>query len=318
MLNSSMTSTLFNDLLALCRNSANQSQKSSHWTKLTSQFSVKNGKVSGISGFSPRSARFLFLTYYYHSFLQLLNFRNFLDVYSSRWYGIVDSVLARQRRSLDNDAYRHVCTFLFLERHIPLADIHTLCVIGDGQANFVSPILASNPFSKVISVNLPEILLNDLELIVQSGTPVSSISLCTKQDDLRHAFQDQTTKLVLVPASSSHILFNQPIDLFVNIASFGEMTSDTIAQYFSIVKSSVNGAYLYCCNRLEKHLDHSEITVFDNYPWEGYDRIYCDEPCPWHQHFYTTRFKKIFPIPTLHRPYDGQINHRLVRYPPFS
>jgi putative sugar O-methyltransferase len=312
-----MTSTLFNDLFVLCRNSANQSQKSSHWAKLTSQFSVKNGKVTGVSGFSPRSTRLPFLTYYYHALLQLLNFKNFLDVYNSRWYGIVDSVLARQRRSLDNDAYRHVCTFLFLERHIRLADIHTVCVIGDGQSNFVCPMLATNTFSKVISVNLPEILLSDLELIVKSGNLLSSIVLCTKQEDLSHALQDQTIKLVLVPASSSHILFNQPIDLFVNIASFGEMTSDTITQYFSIVKSSVNGAFLYCCNRLKKRLDASETTLFDGYPWEGCESIYCDEPCPWHQQFYTTRFKRFFPFPTLRRSYDGQINHRLVRYPPF-
>jgi putative sugar O-methyltransferase len=314
-----MTSTLFNDLFALCQSSANQSQKSSHWTKLTSQFRVKKGKIIGISGFSPRSKRLLFLTYYYHAFLQRLNFgKNFLDVYNSRWYGIMDNILARQRRSLDNDAYRHVCTLLFLERHIRFPDIHTVCVIGDGQANFVSPILAVNTFSKVISVNLPEVLLSDLELILKSGTAVSTIILCTKQEDLRHALQDQTTKLVLIPASSSQILFNQPIDLFVNIASFGEMTSDTIAKYFSIIKSSVNGAYLYCCNRLEKRLDDRESTVFDNYPWEGYESIYCDEPCPWHQQYYTTRFKRFFPFPTLRRSYDGQINHRLVRYPPLT
>lgn len=313
-----MTSTLFNDLYALCRSSVNQGQKSTHWTNLTSQFTYRNGKVTGLSGFSPRSKRLSFFTYYYHLFLQFLNFNDFLIAHRSRWYNIVDQVLSRQQRSLDNDAYRHVCTLSFLENHLNFSDINTVCIIGDGQANFVAPVLADNTFSKVISVNLPEILLSDLELIVQSGTPASSICLCTDRENLQRSLSDPTTKLILIPAFSSDVLFNQPVDLFVNIASFGEMTNDTIAHYFSIIKSSRSGAYLYCCNRLEKRLSPSELTIFENYPWEGYEGIYCDEPCPWHQQFYTPHMTRFFPIPMIHRSYDGQINHRLVRYPSFS
>ena len=106
--------------------------------------------------------------------------------------------------------------------------MHTLCVIGDGQANFVSPVLASNSFSKVISVNLPEVLLSDLELILKAGTPESSIRLCTNSKILCEALQDRTIKLILAPASFCAILSHHPIDLFVDIASFGEMTLDCI------------------------------------------------------------------------------------------
>ena len=228
----------------------------------------------------------------------------------------MDDILARQRRSLDNDAYRHVCTLLFLERCMRLSDIQTACVIGDGQANFVSPTLAANTFSKVISVNLPEILLSDLELIIKSGISESCICLCTKQDQLCAALQNHATKLILVPASSCDILTNMPIDLFVNIVSFGEMSRDSIAQYFSIIKSSTKGAYLYCCNRVEKYLDAGEVTMFDAYPWEGYETILFDEPCPWHQQFYTTRSKRVFPLPTIRQSYNGQVYHRLLKYPP--
>lgn len=310
-----MTADLFSKLHELCHESASQSQKSSHWALLTSRFSVKNGIVKGISGFSPRSYRFPFLSYYYHALLQKLNFENFFDVYHSKWYGIMDNILARQRRSLDNDAYRHVCSLLFLERHIRFQDIHTVCVIGDGQANFVSPILAANTFLKVISVNLPEVLLSDLELLLKSGIPESCICLCTKHEDLCAALQNHKVKLLLVPAAFCSLLFEKPIDLFVNIVSFGEMSIDCIAQYFSIIKSSTKGAYLYCCNRLEKHLSDGEITMFGNYPWEGYETILSDEPCSWHQCFYTTRTKRVFPVPTIRQPYDGQIHHRLVKYP---
>jgi hypothetical protein len=122
--------------------------------------------------------------------------------------------------------------------------------------------------------------------------------------------------IFMVPAGNSDILYNKPIDLFVNMVSFGEMTIDSIDKYFSIVKSSVNGAYLYCCNRMYKKLEGGEITRFSDYPWGGEINILVDEECPWHKHFYTTRSFRFLPIPQIFRPYDGQIWHRLVQYAP--
>jgi len=317
MSNSQTPSKLFSDLYAACYSPANATQKSSHWAARTSRFSVENGKVNGIAGFSSRSIRIPFLTYYLHAFLQFLNFRNFYDAILSKWYGSFDTVLSKQGRSLDNDAYRHVCTFTFLEKYINFSSIDTVCVIGDGQANFVSPLLARNTFSKVISVNLPEVLISDLELILQLDIQESSICVCTKHDDICVALQDQAIKLILVPASFNSILLHQPIDLFVNIASFGEMTQDIIEKYFAIIKSSSKGAYLYCCNRLEKRLEGGEVSLFENYPWEGYSIMYADDDCPWHQQFYEVYFNKCFPVVSIRRPYDGAIKHRLVRYPPW-
>lgn len=209
-----------------------------------------------------------------------------------------------------------MCTFNFLERHLDFSSINTVCVIGDGQANFVSPLLATDTFPKLISVNLPEVLLSDLELLSKSLISETSIVVSTTPQDLSRALHDPTVKLILVPASCSTILSQQPIDLFVNIVSFGEMNNNIIADYFSIIKSSVTGAYLYCCNRLTKRLDACETTAFYNYPWDPFESIYCDEPCPWHQKFYTTRFLKLLPFPMVLRPYHGQINHRLVKYSP--
>ncbi len=159
-------------------------------------------------------------SYYLHLILQALNFPDFISTYISKWYQIVDSALLEQRRSLDNDAFRHVSTFLLLDNLIGLSKIKTVCVIGDGQANFTLPALESRLFKKVISVKLTEILISDLELIKMSGIEESSISVCDTSEDLCTSLRDKSMQLVIVPASKAKILYNQPINLFVNIASF--------------------------------------------------------------------------------------------------
>lgn len=310
-----MPSPSFSKLLAIYANdNKNSHTKSSHWSSRLTSFAIIKSKVKGIHGFSPRSVRIPIFSYWLHLILQALNFPNFISTYTSKWYSIVDSTLLKQRRCLDNDAFRHVSTFLLLDNLIDLSKIKTVCVIGDGQANFTLPALESRLFQKVISVNLTEILISDLELISMSGIEESSISVCDTSEDLCTSFRDKSVSLVIVPASKAQILYNQPINLFVNIASFQEMTLDCISEYFSIIKSSVDGAYLYCCNRESKKLEGGEIINFNYYPWQGYTDIMVDSPCPWHQSFYTTTLRR-FPIPLIKRRYDGPICHRLLQYP---
>ena len=160
-----MHSPSFSKLLAIYANDNSSHTKSSHWSSRLTSFAIIKSKVKGIHGFSPRSVRIPIFSYWLHLILQALNFLNFISTYTSKWYQIVDSALLKQRRSLDNDTFRHVSTFLLLENLIDLSKFKTVCVIGDGQANFTLPALESRLFQKVISVNLTEILISDLELI---------------------------------------------------------------------------------------------------------------------------------------------------------
>ncbi|MFM8388192.1 MAG: hypothetical protein ACKOA5_02985, partial [Actinomycetota bacterium] len=61
----------------------------------------------------------------------------------------------------------------------------TVCVIGDGLANFVAPALElSDSFARVVSVNLPEILLTDLQLLEETGMDAESIRLVTDEKEI--------------------------------------------------------------------------------------------------------------------------------------
>jgi len=173
------------------------------------------------------------------------------------------------------------------------------------MTNFVSPSLRSKLFKKVISVNLVEVLLNDLFLLEKEGSlKEHEVGIAITNEELLRLLADSEIHLILVPAFKAPMLSNQGIELFVNIASFQEMTNENIANYFQIIKS--NNSYFYCCNRKYKKLYGGEVLEFMQYPW-GNPRMIIDERCPWHQTYYDKKFPFFF-------QYDGAIMHRLVKY----
>ena len=87
-------------------------------------------------------------------------------IFSSPWHKLFTDVTRSQGRIIDIDALRHIFTFDLIDRYVlENIKVNNVCVIGDGMTNFVSPSLRSKLFKKVISVNLVEVLLNDLFLL---------------------------------------------------------------------------------------------------------------------------------------------------------
>ena len=286
--------------------------KSSHWHQHTMNFQFEGDRVSGIDGFSGRSKRYIG-SHFLHSFLQDRNFPELVIPRKSHYYSNALLIAKQQKRCLDLDLLRHVFTFHFLDKKIDFTSVKNICVIGDGQSNFASLALSTGLFNKILSINLPEVLMSDWELLKCLGMSPKTSVICNHHDVDDFFTNDKS--LGLIPASESKLLTGQEIDLFVNIASFQEMKPSTIIEYFNLIKSSPSGATLYCCNRAEKRLYGGEIVNFNEYPWEAFEQILTDEPCPWHQHFYKLKRSKFFPIPITKLKYDGIHMHRLVKYP---
>lgn len=136
--------------------------KSSHWIFHTKDATLSAETVVGISGFS-RNVKFNPFIQFLHTRGQKKVFPNFSSIQNSIYYSEAKKVCTRQKRCLDESVLRHVFTFQLLDPFIPLKS--TGAVIGDGQANFVSLALALRTFRKLVSVNLPEVLMNDYPLI---------------------------------------------------------------------------------------------------------------------------------------------------------
>ena len=221
----------------------------------------------------------------------------------------------KQSRVVDSSVLRQVLTLKLIEEKINLKNINQLCVIGDGQSNLVAVALESNKFKKVLSINIPEVLLNDFNLIKKMGFPVRKIRLLESKNQVQDFLLDDDIKFGMIKASDANILTRQQIDLYINIASFGEMNLDIISNYFKIIKSTTKGTYLYSCNRLEKELPDGKIISLRDYPWEGFKHKILDEPAPWHLEYYKLR-RGLIPIPKIKIPFDGLIIHKLLFYPP--
>lgn len=281
-------------------------QKSSHWVSHTANAKVgMDSRIGDIDGFSSRTPRFPFSSFL-HRRAQRKTFSNLDVAIGSPFYKIASDFCLAQSRSIDVCVMRHVFTFILLDSHGLLNKSKIACVIGDGQSNFVSLAIKSNSFSKIISVNLSEVLLSDLDLIEELDLR-EDIGLATSVSEFRQMLNDPRFSLIMLRATDSHFLTNSQVDLFVNIASFQEMNQRLVESYFQIIKS--NGSYLYCCNREHKRLYGGEILDFSLYPWGGSETL-LDELCPWHKYFYDFKSISLF----RRGEYDGSIRHRLAKF----
>lgn len=281
--------------------------KSSHWEFHTRQAEISSdSKISGIDGFSNRTRKFPGST--------SLHKRNLRKLYpwaskqiSSFAFEQAIEICHAQSREIDTCVARHIFTMELLENFKEMSR-RRVCVIGDGQSNFVSLALSRNFCKKLISINLTEVLLSDLDLLEGISTLTESeIAVANSPAGVVEFLNNPQQKLLLISAQNASIISEMEIELFVNIASFQEMTPALVQEYFRIIQS--NNAYLYCCNRVEKRLYGGEVNRFFEFPW-GESLVLLDEPCKWHQHSYSLRSPRLYKL----FPFDGEIWHRLVKF----
>ena len=279
--------------------------KSSYWKDGLQDFIISDDNTLKINNFGfgnlePNT----FLRKIYHNFFLRIIYGS--QIFSTKWYKLFKIIAAAQDKVIGLDTMRHVFTFEFLENELFQTNIiNTICIIGDGRSNFVSPCLVSKRFSKIISINLTETLICDLLLLEKDGFAESDhIGIAISVREINQLLNDNKTKLILVPAQYLKILNNIGINLFVNMCSFQEMNKDVIDEYFKIIKS--NNSYLYCCNREKKILPDGETVEFRKYPF-GNPTIIVEEECPWTSKYYDYhKYPFIFKYET--------ILHTLVKY----
>ena len=270
------------------------SNKSSYWkSKFNSHVNYKDPSESFSSGgyFKKNLIRS-----FMHFIFSIINFG--YDIFKSEVFKKYKIVFDKSKRQINDDTIRHIFTFDLLKTINPPSN---LCVIGDGKCNFVIGALLTFPHSRIFSINLSETLINDYMILKDMKIlDDNKIQVIENVDD--EILSDK--KLILIPSHLKESLLDKNINLFVNIASFQEMTIDEINNYFRIIKS--NKSLFYCCNREYKKLDGGEELYFDNYPWGDITKkIY--EDCPWYQTYYQFKYPFI-------RKFNGNIKHCLIDY----
>jgi hypothetical protein len=274
----------------------NNKYKSSHWNTHLKNIDLNNVFKNNHYG------SFEINNLYKNIFNKIFTFLIFeKKIFFSNVYKKYKSLFNKMNRAIDCDAMRHILTYNLLKKNLQNKKIKNICIIGDGRINGLIGAKCIFPDSRIFSINLPEILINDY-LILNKYRIIKNknIQLINKVNDKII----NKKKLILITPSKKKFLLNKEIDLFINIASFQEMPLGEIKKYFAIIKK--NSTYLYCANREYKKLYGGEVLEFNKYPF-GNGKIILYEDCKWHKKFYS-------PKPFFIHNYDGNIKHCLIKY----
>jgi len=294
-------------------------EASSHWEMFTSDFRFTGEEFSGLGGLVGRDKPYSGLRLWLNKLLQK-RFRNFGDAHAK--FKEIDShalaLTKKQVRAYDLDVLRQALTLAFLKDKAPdkFNSSSTCCVIGDGLATMSSLLLLSNSAGRIVLVNLNKILLVDLwylKLWMGESNFNASVDLVVDDEGLEealsktHNIANGLRQIIAIQAKNHQLIQKCPIDVAVNIASMQEMDPPVVKGYFDDMREIAvkRDLLFYCCNRDEKTLPDGTLSRFNDYPWQTGDKILVDEPCLWHQFYYSTR-------PPFYRPYDGSHRHRLV------
>ena len=266
--------------------------KSSHWKKYLPENADYQNQFNHL-GFGANTKKGILKNI--HNILTKIIFGN--DIFKTNTYSSYKSVFDKTNRYIDYDTIRHIFTFEKLKEYI---NPKSICIIGDGRLNGVLGAHLTFPLAKIYSVNLSEVLISDN--IILNETNIDLKDSVTLIEDLNLSVKEK--KLTLVPSNLKKILLNKNIELFINIASFQEMTPFEVSEYFEIIKK--NKSKLYCCNREYKKLPDGEELYFERYPFSNSKKIFWED-CPWHQKFYSLR------PPFIHN-YVDNVKHCLVDF----
>ena len=298
-------------IILLLQSKASDESKSSFWKTHLSDFRVIDREARGIPLIGERSPVFPFSSQL-HKFCQRKSYPDLNIDFDSAFYKAAVSVATFQKRSVDFDLLKHVLSLEAIFGTTGEEKLNCCCVIGDGQSNFSSLALSSNKFNKTISINLPEVLLNDWSLLSHLCQE-DAASVCRTSNDVSNFLQDKNKRFAMIQAGESAIIDSCNIDLFFNMASMQEMDPSAIESYFELIRSSSAAqVYFYCCNRVEKVLPDGTLIKFSDYPWDPQSEILFNEECPWYTHNYSLFRKRVLPFPNLFIPFDGPIQHRLM------
>jgi len=265
----------------------------SHTSKISSGYKVSINGLASYTNFSLLNlAKFIII------FPQLL-FLTLRYAINTEILKAIFKISYRQHRFLDFDLLRQALALNFVIRNTE-KDIKHVAIIGDGFGNLGALISFVLPNCKISFINLGENLFLDA-LSMHTIHPVANLHGLVSSNKISAQKYNYLESTCLMAISA--------VDVYFNIASFGEMNKTTIDRYFNWMKENAAPlCYLYSCNREEKIHPDGSIFFYANLPFyilQPISRV--EELCPWHQKYPTVRFP-------FFKKFDGPVLHTVVKF----
>lgn len=252
-------------------------QISSHWQTMLHGFDGKPKSLRGVSELHHP------LSNPVHRLLQRRYVAMARDLHAlDRFIGAGRRVASRQKRAFNLDMLRQSMTLAFCEDFGAIKDRANYVVIGDGYAALGSIILEALPDSRVTFINIEPVLTIDRKFFALAHPKSKAATFLDAE------------QLDLMPQHFTSF----------DLACMGEINPNVRDTYCKL--RAERGSFIYSANRVSKTFPDGTTTRFADYAWPSSVRVIVDEPCPWHQSFYTWR-------PPFFRRFDGQIDHKLIK-----
>lgn len=191
---------------------------------------------------------------------------------------------------------RHLFILKILKENI---NPKTICVIGDGKANFVINAFINFANIKIYSINLPEVHINDY-LIITKSKIIKKNQICVVTKKKQKI--DDKKKLILITSNLKNFINNINIDLFVSIAAFQEMPLSERDAYLRIIFKKKK--FFYFCEREKKILSGNEENYFKDYFPKKFKIIFKGQ-AKFYRYNYDTKF------PFIHK--QKKTMHSLIK-----
>ena len=229
---------------------------------------------------------------------QLIIFKN--QLFKNQFIGKYRKICKNQSRwfNLEMIIQAFIIKILY-DRNILNGDV---CTIGDGKAHFIFGVFDNPNINKIISVNLPQALIQDY-LVIKEVKLIdeSLIKIVENEKDL----EDKKCKIFLVPVQNKDFLKDKNINLFVNSFSFQEMPLEETKKYIDIAVS--NNAYLYSLNNEQKTMYDGTKINYQDYGIKKKAKIIFEEDAKFVKYYYNLKF------PFIHKK-KGKIISTLAKF----
>lgn len=222
------------------------------------------------------------------------------QMFNNKFIKFYKKLCKQQSRIINYDLIIHGIVLDILNNYNILKN--NVCVIGDGKANFVHALINIKNIKKIFSVNLPQALIQDLNILTTfKSINIDLIKIVENEKDLL----DKSKKIFLIPAKNKKLLTSQNINLFVNMSSFQEMPLSEVHEYIDIAIS--NSSFLYSLNREEKILYDNTIIKYSDYNLTKNGKLIFEKEARFVKRYYNATF------PFVHVKKSKLIN-TLVKY----
>ena len=210
-------------------------------------------------------------------------------------------VVKQQKRLITYNCVKNALSVKKLIKYEVNFENMVVAIIGDGNGFMGSLLKTLFPNIRIVQINLAKILLFDF-IFTSTFKENFSLNLVLKRDEYLTNYDFN-----FIPAELVFEILPKDIDLFINIASMGEMNSPVIKKYFDLIRNqSTTDTFFYCCNRKEKILPDGTKSVFSEYGWKDTDEIIFDDVCEWLLQHPTN-------LPPFIKSYDGTFLDKFIK-----